>query len=50
MNKDEKAMDLTDKMIEMVSNMDDDLLLAFLYTITNEMIDRKIFEKKKVGD
>lgn len=49
-SKDEKAMDVSEKIIDMVSQMEEELLLAFLYAITNEMVDRHIFENKKVGD
>lgn len=48
--KDEKALDMSEKIIEMVGKMENDMLLAFLYAITNEMVDRHIFESKKVGD
>ena len=45
----EKVFDASEKMIELVSEMDDSLLLAFMYAIVSEMVDRKVFERKKEG-
>lgn len=41
-----KSVDHVDELIELITKTDDNFLLSMIYIATNELIKRRIFEKK----